>query len=91
MRFCSAPTYFLVLPAHGSNGYCGFQTSLFAETVCLSTITWASTREHLSLRFAHNTVADQPAHPCSLISVFVIRYLVVSYVSLLQVKFEFSS
>ena len=42
---------------------------------------WASLRENLSLGggggggFANNTGADQPAHPCSLISAFVIRFL----------------
>ena len=45
---------------------------------------WASTR----LRgFAKKTGADQPAHPRSLISDFVIRFWKVSYVNLLQVKF----
>ena len=47
---------------------------------------WASTRENLSSGFAKNTGADQPAHQRSLISAFVI-----SYVNLLQVKFQFSS
>ena len=33
-------------------------------------------REKTYLRgFANNTGADQPAHPCSLISAFVIRFL----------------
>ena len=36
---------------------------------------WASTRENLSSGYAYNTGADQPAHPRSLISAFVIRYL----------------
>ena len=36
---------------------------------------WASTRENLSLVFANNTGADQPAHLRSLISAFVIRVL----------------
>ena len=35
----------------------------------------ASTRENLSSGFENNTVADQPAHPRSLVSAFVIRYL----------------
>ena len=35
---------------------------------------WASTRENLSLMFANNTGADQPAHPRSLISAFVIAF-----------------
>ena len=36
---------------------------------------WASTRENLSSGVANNTGADQPAHPRSLISAFVIRYM----------------
>ena len=36
---------------------------------------WASTRENLSLGFAHNKGADLPAHPRSLISAFVICFL----------------
>ena len=36
---------------------------------------WASTRENLSSGFANNAGADQPAHPRSLISAFVIRFL----------------
>ena len=35
----------------------------------------ASSRENLSSGFANNTGADQPAHPRSLISAFVVRYL----------------
>ena len=43
--------------------------------------------------FANNTGAVQPAHPRSLISAFVVRFLERSiYVNyLLQVKFQFSS
>ena len=36
---------------------------------------WASTRENLSSMFANNKGADQPAHPRSLISAFVICVL----------------
>ena len=36
---------------------------------------WASMRENLSSGFAKNRGADQPAHPLSLISAFVIRLL----------------
>ena len=39
---------------------------------------WASTRENLSSGFANNTGADQPAHPRSLISAFVIRVLEIT-------------
>ena len=41
--------------------------------------------------FTNNTDADQPAHPRSLISAFVIPFWKVSYVILLQMKFQFSS
>ena len=41
--------------------------------------------------FANNKGADQPAHPRSLISAFVIRFLEISYIILLQVKIQFSS
>ena len=36
---------------------------------------WASTRETCLRGFANNTGADQPAHPRSLISAFVVRFL----------------
>ena len=36
---------------------------------------WGSTRENLSTVFANNKGADQPGHPRSLISAFVIRVL----------------
>ena len=36
---------------------------------------WALTQVNLSLGFAKNKSADQPAHPRSLISAFVIRFL----------------
>ena len=32
-------------------------------------------RKHCLRMFANNTAADQPAHPCSLISAFIIHYL----------------
>ena len=35
----------------------------------------SSTQENLSSRFANNKGADQPAHPRSLISTFVIHYM----------------
>ena len=38
-------------------------------------IKWASTPENLSSGCANNKGADQPAHPHSLISAFVIRFL----------------
>ena len=36
---------------------------------------WALTRENLSLGFANNKGADQPAHPYNLIKAFVIHTL----------------
>ena len=36
---------------------------------------WATSWENLLMLFANNKDADQPAHPCSLISVFVFRSL----------------
>ena len=36
---------------------------------------WASSRENLLRGVANNTGPDQPAHPRSLISAFVIRFL----------------
>ena len=40
------------------------------------TVTYGPQREKTCLReFANNTGADQPAHTCSLISAFVIRFL----------------
>ena len=36
---------------------------------------WALTLKILSLGFAYNKGADRPAHPCSLINTFVIRFL----------------
>ena len=36
---------------------------------------WAATRENLSLGFAKNKGADQPAHLRSMISAFVIHFL----------------
>ena len=36
---------------------------------------WALMQDNLSLGFANNKDTDQPAHPCSLISAFVICLL----------------
>ena len=38
-------------------------------------IIWALTRDTLALLLANNKGADQPAHPGSLLSAFVICYL----------------
>ena len=40
-----------------------------------SFIIWVLTRENLSSEFVNNKSADQPAHPRSLISAFVIQVL----------------
>ena len=52
---------------------------------------WASTRENLSLGFANNKDADQPAHLRSLVSAFVFAVWKVSDLNMLQAKFQFSS
>ena len=43
------------------------------------------------LGFVNNTGADQPAYLCRLISAVLFTFWKVSYLKLLQVKFEFSS
>ena len=43
--------------------------------ICLYAAIWASTRENLFSKVSNSKGADQPAHPCSLISVFVIHLL----------------
>ena len=40
---------------------------------------------------ANNKGSGQPAHPRSLISVFVIRLLEISYLDLLRSEFQFST
>ena len=45
-------------------------------------ISWALTGENLSLVFANNKGADQPEHPRSLTSAFVIRLLEIIISSL---------
>ena len=51
---------------------------LIGGIICFSAnmIKYEPRREKTCLQgFANNTAADQPAHPCSLISAFVIRFL----------------
>ena len=36
---------------------------------------WATSRENLFMPYVNNKGADQPAHPCSLISAFIVRCL----------------
>ena len=45
------------------------------QEACASTSLWASMQEILTLLLVNNKGADQPAHPGSLISALVIRYL----------------
>ena len=45
------------------------------DMLILRLVTWASTRENLSYGVREQSGADQPAHPRSLISAFVIRFL----------------
>ena len=52
---------------------------------CNTSQIWASRRENLYSGFANNTGADQPAHPHSLISDFVVRFL-ESIISLLALS-----
>ena len=58
-----------------------YETSLLHNT----------TRENVSLGFANNKGADKPAQPRRLISALVIRFWEVSYLNLLQAKFQISS
>ena len=55
----------------------------------LAHFNWASSRENLSLGFENNKSADQPAHPCSLISTFVIISFLESVILILATS-EFS-
>ena len=50
-----------------------FVISLHSKLLC--TNNWAATQENLSSMVANNKGADQPAHPGSLISAFVIQVL----------------
>ena len=49
---------------------------------------WATSWENLFMPYANNKDADQPAHPRSLISVFVIRFLdsIISLVSISKIS-----
>ena len=48
-------------------------------------------RKPVFVGFANNTGADQPAHPRSLMSVFVIRFLESIICKLASGEFQFSS
>ena len=48
--------------------------SIFTSVLCLDMI-WATSWENLLMPYVNNKGADQPAHLCSLISAFVVRYL----------------
>ena len=49
---------------------------------------WATPWDNLFMPYANNKGADQPAHPCSLISTFVVRYLdsMISLVSVSEIS-----
>ena len=49
---------------------------------------WATSRENLFLPYANNKGADQPAHPCSLISIFIVccLYSIISLVSISEIS-----
>ena len=47
-----------------------------ALSIWIPKITWAWLREDLvDLLYVNNKHADQPAHPCSLVSTFVVHFL----------------
>ena len=48
---------------------------------------WDSMREKLTLMHATNKGADQPVHPHSLLSTFVIHSMQVQYLNLLHAEF----
>ena len=50
---------------------------------------WTATAKHLSSVICNNKGADQPAHPRSLISNFVVCFLDESYLHLLRENFQF--
>ena len=50
---------------------------------------WTATAKNLSSVICNNKGADQPAHPRSLISNFVVCFLDESYLHLLREKFQF--
>ena len=50
---------------------------------------WTATAKKLSSVICNNKGTDQPAHPRSLISNFVVCFLDESYVHLLREKFQF--
>ena len=61
-------------------------------SMCLTQTTFGPPREKSCLRgVAYNKGADQPAGLRSLIITFVVPLLKVSYLDLLQVKFQFTS
>ena len=47
---------------------------LISDEIRRCTLIWASTRENLSSGVSNNKDADQPAHPRSLISAFIIHF-----------------
>ena len=67
---CSCNTLYSLL-LHVSNNYC----VTHAQQIELINRKWTTSWQNLLLTYANNKVADQPAHPRSLISDFVIRCL----------------
>ena len=65
-----------------------FYCQLEASTALIPKHIWASSRENLFLPYANNKGADQPAHPRSLISTFVVHCLdsILSLVSLSEIS-----
>ena len=82
----SLTIFFLTESKFSDHCYLQWKT-IFCKLYCKN----GPRRKKTCLRgFANNTGADQPAHPRSLFSAFVIRFL-KSTLSFLQAKFQFSS
>ena len=61
---------------------------LYSGSNSISSIKWAPSWENLSVQYANNKSADQPAHPHSLISTFVVHCLdsIISLVSVSKIS-----
>ena len=61
---------------------------LYSGSNSISSIKWATSWENLSVQYANNKSADQPAHPHSLISTFVVHCLdsIISLVSVSKIS-----
>ena len=62
------------------------QSTLTLNVKCLAI--WAASWQNLFMPYTNNKGADQPAHPHSLISTFVVRYLdsIISLVSISEIS-----